>query len=85
MTVSEEQHCPSPIVVRLRPAALLWQSSARLCGEDAPPPVRALLSGRRRLELSPAEADAVLVWARLVPGWDSEGEPALDAYPLAPV
>jgi hypothetical protein len=81
--VFRERACPSPVVVRLRPSARLWQSSARLCEEEMPPPVRALLAGRRRLELSPAEADAVLAWARQVPGWESDGEPALTAYPLA--
>ena len=46
--------------------------------------MRALLSGRSRIEVSAEEAHEVLAWARTLDGWDDGGIRApLVAYPAA--
>ena len=70
------------VVVRLRADARTWRAAART-DDDAPPAARALLAGRTRIELSAQEAREVFAWARSVPGWESDGTPALEAYPLS--
>jgi hypothetical protein len=72
----------STVVVRLRANARTWRAAART-DDDAPPAARALLAGRTRIELSAQEARTVFAWARTVPGWESDGGPALEAYPLS--
>ena len=83
MNTAPTAHAPRPtVVLRLNSGARLWQASARAAGEHAPGLVRALLAGRTRVELSCEEAEAAIAWARQVPGWDSDGAPALVAYEL---
>ena len=72
----------STVVVRIRADATTWRAAART-DDDAPPAARALLAGRTRVELSAGEARDVFAWARSVPGWESDGGPALEAYPLS--
>jgi hypothetical protein len=67
-------------VLRLDPAAHEWLDSARRRALDAPDPIRALLSGRSRVELGPAEAERALAWAAQLPGWHQDGRPALFIY-----
>ena len=59
------------------PAADAWWVAAR-DSDDVPHAVAALLSGRRRLEVSREEASAVIAWAAGVDGWrDVEPKPLL--------
>ena len=60
-----------------------WWASAIRALASAPPPVRALLSGRSRVEVSAEEASEVLAWASSLDGWDDSGITPLAAYPAA--
>jgi hypothetical protein len=54
-----------------------WWAAARR-RSDVPTAVGALLHGRRRVELTEAEAEAALAWATTVDGWaDAEPKPLL--------
>jgi hypothetical protein len=68
------------VVLRLDPAAHEWLESARRATLDAPDSVRALLAGRSRVEIGPAEAERALAWAAQLPGWHHDGRPALFVY-----
>jgi hypothetical protein len=61
---------PAYFALRVCPRAesAQWWISARLAASSAPPPVRAILAGRTRVEVSAEEAAAALRWARSVPG-----------------
>jgi hypothetical protein len=65
------------VVLRLDPAAAEWRAAARRRGFDAPEPIRALLAGRSRIEVGPAEADRALEWAAQLPGWSEDRRPPL--------
>jgi hypothetical protein len=69
----------SYVVLRLDPAAHEWLESARRA-DDAPDPVRGLLTGRSRVEVGLAEAERALAWAAQLPGWRQDGRPALVLY-----
>jgi hypothetical protein len=43
--------------------------------------VRAILTGRSRVELSAAEAREALEWARGIDGWEADGVAQLYVYP----
>ena len=62
-------------------AASPWWASARDAGSTAPPAIRAILAGRSRVELTAAEAENVLAWARTLPGWDDDSLAPLRIYP----
>ena len=70
----------SYVVLRLDPAAHEWLESARRRELHAPDSVRALLTGRSRVEVGPAEAEHALAWAAQLPGWHQDGRPALFIY-----
>ena len=65
------QHAPHA-TVRVNPdaAAAGWWAAARL-RPDAPEAISALLKGRRRVELTPSEAEQVMAWAGSVDGWEA--------------
>ena len=68
---------PPFVVLRRDPAAQDWLAAARLRALDAPAPMRSLLAGRTRVEITPAEARAALDWAARIPGWDDDARPPL--------
>jgi hypothetical protein len=68
---------PSYVVLRLDPRAHEWLASARRSALDAPDWVRALLTGRSRVEVGLAEAERALAWAAQLPRWHRDGRPAL--------
>jgi hypothetical protein len=61
-----------------------WWASVRRALPDVPAPVRAIMAGRSRVELTSEEAWAVLAWARTLDGWDSDGYTPLWIYPVSP-
>jgi hypothetical protein len=69
---------PSYVALRVRTHAEAspWWESARRAAHTAPPAMRSILAGRSRVELSEAEARAVIAWACTLDGWD---------YGLAPL
>lgn len=58
-----------------------WWASAIQAHASAPPAVRAILTGRSRVEVSAEEAEAVLVWASALDGWDESATAPLSTYP----
>jgi hypothetical protein len=70
--------------VCLRADAPDWWAVARCAHHTAPPAVRAILAGRTRVEVSPAEARAAIAWAAALDGWDPDGFPPLWVYPALP-
>jgi hypothetical protein len=52
---------------------------------NAPPAMWAILTGRRRVEVSADEAVAVLRWARGLDGWDPDALAPVWIYPVTPV
>ena len=72
-------------VVRVRAnvdAARWWSAAAD--ADDAPAVIRALLTGRSRVEVSGDEAELVRAWARAIDGWPDDGDEPLSFYPAAP-
>jgi hypothetical protein len=65
-----------------RAAASPWWSSARLAFSYAPPAIRAILTGRTRIELGAAEAREALEWARGIDGWETDGVTPLYVHPV---
>jgi hypothetical protein len=61
-----------------------WWASARLAFPFAPPAIRAILTGRTRVELSAEEARQALEWARGLDGWDSGSYTPLYVVPVGP-
>jgi hypothetical protein len=82
--VSPDQ--PRYFALRVCPRALTspWWPAARLAFAGAPPAIRSILAGRRRVELSAAEASHALEWARALDGWDAQPLAPLHVYPLEP-
>jgi hypothetical protein len=78
---------PSYFAFRVCPPAesAEWWRSARSATAGVPPAIRAILAGRTRVEVSAAEASAVLVWARSLQGWDPDALAPVWVYPAAPV
>jgi hypothetical protein len=68
------------VVLRVDPGADEWLEAARRRAFDAPGPIHALLAGRSRVEVGPAEAERALAWAAQLPGWREDGRPPLFAY-----
>ena len=67
----------SYVVLRIDHAVAEWTEAARACARTAPEPIRALLTGRSRVEVAPQDAQDALTWAATVPGWDDDRRPAL--------
>jgi hypothetical protein len=62
-----------------------WWAAAQQDVRRAPLPVRALLGGRTRVELSAEEAVLAVHWASRLSGWGDDGDHPLIVYPpLAP-
>jgi hypothetical protein len=74
---------PSYYALRVSPGvhATQWWTAARASGSSAPAAIRALLSGRARVEVSADEAAHVLAWARALDGWAGDGGPPLRVHP----
>jgi hypothetical protein len=73
-------HTSSIVVLRRDPTAREWLAAARHRASDAPSAIRALLAGRTRLEVTTAEAEQALAWAKQLPGWNDDARPALFIY-----
>jgi hypothetical protein len=58
-----------------------WWAAAKAHSSDAPRPVRALLGGRTRVELTAEEAVLAIHWASRLSGWGDDGEHPLVVYP----
>ena len=74
--------------LRVRPEAVApeWWAAAHAAGSDAPRPVRAVLSGRTRVELTAEEAVLAMHWASRLSGWDENGGlKPLFVYPSLPL
>jgi hypothetical protein len=69
--------------LRVSPEALApeWWAAARERSAAAPRPVRALLGGRTRIELSADEAVRAIHWASSLSGCDDHGGHPLFVYP----
>ena len=78
---------PSYFALRVCPRAEAsdWWRSARRAVHRAPPAMRAILTGRSRVEISADEAHAVLRWARGLDGWDPDALAPVWIYPAAPI
>ncbi len=74
---------PSYYALRVSPGveATQWWSCALAAGATAPAPIRAILAGRLRVEVTAEEAEHVLAWARAIDGWAGDGAPPLRIYP----
>jgi hypothetical protein len=85
--VNEALLAPSYFALRVCPRAeaLEWWVSARRAVHGAPAAMRAILAGRRRVEVSADEASAVLRWAQGLDGWDPVARAPVWIYPVAPV
>ena len=73
--------------LRVRPEAVApeWWAAAKAAGADAPRPVRAVLAGRSRVELTAEEAVLAIHWASRLSGWDDNGGlKPLFVYPRLP-
>jgi hypothetical protein len=68
---------PSYVVLRLDRGAAEWVAAASTRRRTAPDPIRTLLTGRSRVEVTEAEAEIALQWASELPGWDEDGRPPL--------
>jgi hypothetical protein len=65
------------VVLRVDPSARAWLAAARVRSFEAPDPIRALLAGRSRVEVSRDEAERALAWAARLPGWSDDARPPL--------
>jgi hypothetical protein len=81
MAEARTNHTYYALRVRSDAVAPEWWAAAHARGADAPQPVRALLTGRTRVELSPEEAIRAIQWAAQLTGWDDDGEHPLFIYP----
>jgi hypothetical protein len=72
--VLESVYHPSYYALRVCPRADAprWWASARDAAHLAPAAIRAILSGRTRVELGAQEARDALSWARSLDGWDED-------------
>jgi hypothetical protein len=66
--------CPDAVAVE-------WWAEAHAHGAHAPAPVRALLGGRMRVEVSAEEAVGAINWAAQLSGWDNHGQHPVFVYP----
>ena len=81
----DERMGPPPVyALRVCPRAASdrWWTSARVAFASAPPAIRAIMTGRTRVELSADEARQALEWARGINGWETDGEAPLEVYRL---
>jgi hypothetical protein len=58
-----------------------WWAAAHAHSHEAPQPVKALLAGRSRVEVSAAEAAGAIHWAAQLSGWTEGGQHPLFVYP----
>jgi len=58
-------------------SAVEWWAQAHERSRSAPAPIRALLAGRTRIELTAEEAVRAIEWASRLPGWSLDGQPPL--------
>lgn len=74
---------PTYYALRVCPVAPApdWWAAARARSADAPSPVRALLAGRTRVELSAEEAERAIHWASRLSGWGEDGAHPLVVHP----
>jgi hypothetical protein len=81
--MAEERTNPSYYALRVRPETLRskWWATAQIHSRDAPRPVRALLNGRTRVELTAEEAVRAIHWAAQLSGWDDYPQPPVFIYP----
>ena len=72
--------------LRVCPRALTspWWPAARLEAAEAPPAIRSILAGRRRVEVSATEANHALAWAPGLDGWNAQPLAPLHVYPVEP-
>ncbi len=85
--MTEARTNASYYALRVRPEAGApdWWAAAHAAGNDAPPPIRAVLSGRSRVEITAEEAVLAIHWASRLSGWDDTGGPKpLFVYPRLP-
>jgi hypothetical protein len=74
--------------LRVRPEAVTpqWWAAAQAASADAPRPIRAVLNGRVRVELTAEEAVLAIHWASRLSGWDDNGGlKPLFVYPGLPL
>jgi hypothetical protein len=86
--MAEVRTNPTYYALRVRPKAIApeWWAAAHAAGRDAPPPVRAVLAGRSRVEITAEEAVLAIQWASRLSGWDDDGGPKpLFVYPGLPL
>ena len=74
----------SYVVLRIDRAADEWVEAAPARVHAAQVPIRALLTGRSRVEVTPAEAAGALERASELPGWDDDGRPPLFVHTPGP-
>jgi hypothetical protein len=67
--------------IRAEAVAPEWWAAAHARSGSAPAPVRALLGGRARVELSADEAVQAIHWAAQLNGWDDDDSHPLFVYP----
>jgi hypothetical protein len=81
--MTEPRTNPAYYALRVRPKALLseWWIAASARKGDAPRPVRALLGGRTRVEVSAEEAVLAIHWAAQLSGWDDHDPHPIFVYP----
>jgi hypothetical protein len=84
--VATESQRPSYYAIRVCPLAEApeWWLCARAAAARAPFAIRAILAGRMRVEVSAAEAIAILSWAQGLQGWDPDELTPVWVYPIAP-
>ena len=78
------QHSYYAIRLCPRDDAAEWWAAAQRARSSATPQLRAILRGRRRIEVSAAEVSAALRWARGIEGWDEDRVAPIVVHPRAP-
>jgi hypothetical protein len=80
--MTEERTNATYYALRVRPETLRWTWWATAPNSrDAPRPVRALLNGRTRVELTADVAVRAIHWAAQLSGWDDHPQPPVFVYP----
>jgi len=81
--MTEPSTNPAYYALRVSTTAIApeWWAAAHEHGRRAPLPVRALLGGRTRVELTAEEAVLAIHWASRLSGWGDDGQHPLVVYP----